>query len=356
MEDNFSKIMNSIEKCDWYEVSRNPNVTWNLIKDHIHKELDWNFLSRTIPWSDIEPNLEKGSWSWKYISLNPSVTWQIVQSKPFRPWNYFFMCENPNITPKIFHRYFTVSSSVHLAKNPSFTLNDLKKICATVIPLTIFFSENPNITEDILSDPVCKNINVWRYLSGNPHISADFIRKHSDKEWDWTILSRNPNLPFDVVLKLLDKPWQWFFISQNPTITLETVQKYNYLEWKMGGIYLNPNVKWEYIKNVDITDPFEWSCACRNPNITLDIIQSNPGKNWNSVVKNKFDKNIPYKVFQKNKIVHAYRRYRLRKRLRVVANKYRVNGEIKYMPNLGVEFFRLKDEMDSIFEEIKLNF
>uniref|UniRef100_A0A6C0BD74 Uncharacterized protein n=1 Tax=viral metagenome TaxID=1070528 RepID=A0A6C0BD74_9ZZZZ len=40
-------------------------------------------------------------WNYSCISRNPNITWEIVQANPDKPWNYNQLLQNPNITPKI---------------------------------------------------------------------------------------------------------------------------------------------------------------------------------------------------------------------------------------------------------------
>ena len=42
-------------------------------------------------------NLDK-DWWWHGISRNPNITWDIVQANPDKPWDWETLSENPNIT------------------------------------------------------------------------------------------------------------------------------------------------------------------------------------------------------------------------------------------------------------------
>ncbi len=40
-------------------------------------------------------------WNYIWLSINPNVTWEIVRDHPDRPWDYRGLSRNPNITWKI---------------------------------------------------------------------------------------------------------------------------------------------------------------------------------------------------------------------------------------------------------------
>ena len=65
---------------DWkyYLLSRNPNITWEIVK-----------------------NNPKHNWSYGTLSENPNITWEIVQNNPQIPWDYGTLSRNTNITWEI---------------------------------------------------------------------------------------------------------------------------------------------------------------------------------------------------------------------------------------------------------------
>ena len=60
---------------DWYGLSSNPNITFDIILTHLDKP-----------------------WNWNYISLNPNITYDIVLAHPDKSWNWSGLSQNPNIT------------------------------------------------------------------------------------------------------------------------------------------------------------------------------------------------------------------------------------------------------------------
>ena len=48
----------------------------------------------------IEDNPDK-DWNWYYISCNPNITWEIIRDNPDKPWDWYSISMNPNITWEI---------------------------------------------------------------------------------------------------------------------------------------------------------------------------------------------------------------------------------------------------------------
>ena len=45
----------------------------------------------------IQKNLDK-NWNWAEISKNPNITWEIIDANPEKEWNWACLSRNPNIT------------------------------------------------------------------------------------------------------------------------------------------------------------------------------------------------------------------------------------------------------------------
>ena len=75
-------------------------------------------------------------------------------------------------------------------------------------------SMNPNITMDIIEQHPDKPWD-WESISFNQNIRIETILKYPDKPWDWTGISRNQNITMDIIDKYPDKPWNWYGISYN---------------------------------------------------------------------------------------------------------------------------------------------
>ena len=70
------------DKLNWFEITRNPNITWEIIQ--------------------ANPNED---WDWDYVSMNPNITWEIIQANHNEKWNWLSIAQNifqkhPHLTKK----------------------------------------------------------------------------------------------------------------------------------------------------------------------------------------------------------------------------------------------------------------
>ena len=247
-----SQIFSNTEKeimnewsTKWFQfILDNPDIPW-----------DWDILSRNpnITWDIVQQNPDK-KWNWWELSKNPNITWDIVQQNPDKKWNWYRLSENPNITWDI------------VQQNPDKPW-DWDRL-----------SETPNITLDIVQKNPDKKWN-WDRLSRNPNITWDIVQQNPDKKWIWWELSKNPNITWDIVQQNPYKPWVWYRLSENPNITWDIVQQNPDKPWDWWALSRNPNITWDIVQqNPD--KPWDWDELSSNPNITWDIVQKNPDKKW----------------------------------------------------------------------------
>ena len=82
---------------DYYWLSRNPNITWDIVKSHPDKPWDYSQISANfnITCDIIQSNPDK---PWDYSCLSSTVTWDDVSKSRDKPWNYLLLSKNPSIT------------------------------------------------------------------------------------------------------------------------------------------------------------------------------------------------------------------------------------------------------------------
>lgn len=87
-------------------LSANPNVTQEMIRDH--KEISWDLegLSRNpnMTWEfvqEMKTRQRRGFWDEIALSRNPGVTWEDIISNPDYNWDWAEVSVNPNVTPQI---------------------------------------------------------------------------------------------------------------------------------------------------------------------------------------------------------------------------------------------------------------
>lgn len=72
---NIETVLSIDKDWCWFFVSKNKNVTWDIIEKY--------------------PNVK---WCWEGISLNPNITFDIVFKNLHKPWRWECLSENPNLT------------------------------------------------------------------------------------------------------------------------------------------------------------------------------------------------------------------------------------------------------------------
>lgn len=61
-----------INNIDWYKLSSNPNITWEIILNNLNKP-----------------------WNWVEVSKNINITWEIVHKNPDKKWCWSNLLNNP---------------------------------------------------------------------------------------------------------------------------------------------------------------------------------------------------------------------------------------------------------------------
>ena len=114
-------------------LQRFPDRPWN-----------WWFLSANpnITWEFIQANPDK-HWSSYGISLNPNITWEIIKNNPQIRWKWEFISENNNI--KIYNQVIIKNLNNRATKlRKKLTnkfLNEMKKLGWSFLILSILLLE-----------------------------------------------------------------------------------------------------------------------------------------------------------------------------------------------------------------------
>ena len=77
-------------------LSKNPNITWEIVKDNPDEDWNWRGLSgnQNITLEIVKDNINK-DWSWNRLSYNPNITWEIVKDNPDEDWYWGWLSSNP---------------------------------------------------------------------------------------------------------------------------------------------------------------------------------------------------------------------------------------------------------------------
>ena len=67
----------------WYNLSSNPNITLDIIRNNPEKRWNWRYIAMhpNLTWDFIEKNLHK-PWDWYYISMHSNITCEIIEQNP----------------------------------------------------------------------------------------------------------------------------------------------------------------------------------------------------------------------------------------------------------------------------------
>ncbi len=219
---------------DWYWLSRNPNLTIDILNTY-----------RTR------------NWNWEAVSANPGITMIDIENHLHLPWDWFHVSENPNFCMDMTHDPSRLFSWGSISSNPGITLLDVLKF-----PDQPFFIEklcqNRNITLEMIADedgyfaPLdTKPLLFWIGVSSNPNLTLKFILEHPNWKWKWEVVSSNPGIQMADVISHSDLPWSTEGLSKNPNLTMEMLANSPELHWVWRLVVYLPFTldKLEYLRH-----------------------------------------------------------------------------------------------------------
>lgn len=290
---------------NWYQLSKNKNITWAYVQKNPNKPWDWRGLSRNpnITWKIVSSNLDK-PWDWYKLSKNKNITWEIIHENPSRVWSwanpmciYFAICWSNKTTnaENIIKNYERKWVWHGFVKNPNMKLEHVKKLFNNPSRLLNLMSIN-SLTkhkcftlENFIEHDVFQHCTRGGF-SQNPNVTFDTINENEYIDWNWESLSMNVNITEDIIRKNPRKSWSWKYISLNPNITWEFIQDNENKNWHWKYLSFHPNITWDIIKeNLGLFN-CDWKHISKNPNLSWEIIHENPGRwDWESISANTFD-------------------------------------------------------------------
>lgn len=269
---------------NWDSISKNPNINKNILTDYYY--LPWN-LNR------VSNNPNFGFNELKEVSL-------LLENKKknyIHNWSIIMYITNSNFDPKNFftdrdklfnffkldkENLFDYTYEYYLSHNPNLTWDTIKKYPSFSWNISSI-SSLKYITLDIIeNNPEIE----WVYykLSKNPNLNLDFIIKNINKNWDWYEILKHPNFNYNDIIKLMKYKnidfEDWVFICQNPNLTWENILSFKPENRIFYELSRHPAVTWEIYKSYP---EFEWDIKTlsMNPNITINIIEKNKDIDWN---------------------------------------------------------------------------
>ena len=92
-----------------------------------------------------------------------------------------------------------------------------------------WISSNPNITMDIIEKYPDKPWD-WAFISSNPNLTMEFIEKYPDKPWNWNTISHN-QLFYHINYTL------WYYKNRK----LETIKHIEFIKQELLGVTWEPS-------------------------------------------------------------------------------------------------------------------
>ena len=94
-----SGVANSDKPWDWFYLSANPSISWDVVKANPDKPWKWSYLSAnpSITWDVVQANPNE-PWDWTScfsLNSNPTITLEVVKANPDKPWDWRSLSRNP---------------------------------------------------------------------------------------------------------------------------------------------------------------------------------------------------------------------------------------------------------------------
>ena len=182
--DNWYKfIIHNINKNWNFEIlSKNPNLTFNIIK--LYPDMNWDFdelsLHTNIDWNIVKL-LSHKKWNWSKLSKHPNLSFDFVKDNKDFNWDFWMLSHHPNL------RYNIVAELKEKPWNMG------------------FINDNPYINGNI-SNINIKNIDDVNDNSNSHYILCDVVLKIK-RNYDFKELSRNNYLTSEILVLYIDKTW-----------------------------------------------------------------------------------------------------------------------------------------------------
>ena len=321
---------------DWRHISSNPHITMDIVLNNLN--CPWNFCmlskNRGILWDDIYTtytnlcfrNLIWAKWEWFYISRNPNITKEIVEEHPVFAWDWNYLT---GIMDFEWDFIFNIAQnhSVHAVNwvNLSYRKDLLWDHVEYGIEYGALWdwdaiSDNENISKKTF----CENPNYpwnWMYMykRGYIHmetmlynvrydkqlmhlcrsniISIELINYDKNYPWEFSHISCNNWISIQDIVNNLHLKWNWICVSYNPNLTwydiaetLTKINKHHYLDWDYISQYVKIDITKDNLKKY----PIDFYHLSRNQHLTWLDVHNHIDEpwDWENLSDNSFIQNI----------------------------------------------------------------
>lgn len=328
-----------------FNLSSRPDFIQKFNKECLEylKHLNWNWIniSMNMPLEELE-KVDISCINWDIVSSRHDLTMDFVEKyKSYIKSRHIY--DSPNISFEFLLKHFGYTNHL-LLTNPNFTLSYVEKVKDNInierlrmkdvlnrcpedvyqlhynLPINYQYvimanSNDLKLVESLIDE---EDENCWRFISLNPYLTTDFLKKYIDrplnwsiiyrincghkelievdldKPWYWESLSMKRDLDQNFISRNLDKHWDWYTILKhidlNCDILLYIAKKYNNWRPFIEAIFAHPTTFYNLEKFDFLPKNFTyWSGLSQNPALTMDFIQNNMDNlNLNVLAINEF--------------------------------------------------------------------
>jgi hypothetical protein len=254
----------------WIQITGNSNTTIELVESYINlpwrwdivchsliKSMDfvkrhlgssclvWSALSanKNISLNDIESNLHL-PWNWKNISSRDDITDEFVKRHADKEWDILALSERANLWEDINKnaQNYCVMSAVH---NPNITLEFIERHIEIYEMQDLLNIRRIASMKIVTLDFIEKHLNIFygSWLSSNPNLTIEFMRKYPDEDWDMRKFSRcNPTVTPELVINNPEFNWDWEVLSTRSNFS---PREHPEFPWNWKGYSRNENFNFE---------------------------------------------------------------------------------------------------------------
>lgn len=294
---------------NWWNLSSNPNITFEWITSHPQPQCAWEWgafcanpnltmeilLNFLLPnwkkvvdeepndrycWKDLSSNLglnaqeiidhyanctleqrAKFKWNWRIISGRKDVTLEmlslspnsvdspalIAQSRDSRNYlDYHGASSNPNLTTEVVLAHPKLWDWIGIVRNDSVVPSKEMLDYSSYKAALNGYSYRHNDFSRISGHPLLPPELVW---SNKNEPNSSFVLDVPNGVWNWSELSTNPAITIEMMLEHPECAWVWKFVSSNPNLTVEHLQSIALRgkEWNNRNLASNPNLPIDFL-------------------------------------------------------------------------------------------------------------
>lgn len=233
---------------NYYYLSKNPNITIEIIINRLNKRWDWIALTKHF---DIKTILKHKYLPWAIETLFDRAEILYGRHEPYQIWDFLSRFDSLPVSTseKAKHKDIAWTFGCYddgvdiniILSHPDVMWN-IESLCSHYNLTLDMVLNNPNTKWDwdllsshlnITNEDIIKhNLPVsWFHLSSNFNITADLVLNNIDEEWDWDVISSSDVIDDDFLRKVINKPLDWECLNYS-NITFESFIRYPDSNWE----------------------------------------------------------------------------------------------------------------------------